>query len=151
MRALALASWLVLALGACAVDPQEELPLPELDLDGYADVQSFVGPGCASLDCHGDPGRPLRLYALYGLRASRDLRGLPITMEELDRNLAAFSAQPPDRLLGKPLALDAGGMKHVGGDRWASPDSPEYLCMQAWLEGGSDPEACAAAAENAPY
>lgn len=151
LRAIVLAAACA-AASACAIEEQAELSLPERDVAAFAaDVQPFVGSGCGSLDCHGDPGRPLRLYARLGLRVSASLRYEPVTDEEVAANVAAFAALPVERLLGKPLAVSAGGMKHVGGDLWAGRDAPEYRCLQSWLDGAVDDEACTAAVAAAPY
>lgn len=140
------------ALAACSVADQEELAQVERDPVAFAaDIQAFVGPGCASIDCHGDRGRPLRLYAEFGWRAAPQLRGTPITAEEIADNVAAFATMPAARVLGKPLDEGAGGMKHVGGDLWQTSSDPAYACMQAWLDGAADSSACAAAAAEAPY
>lgn len=137
---------------ACDVESQQEIPLPARDATRFeADVQPFVGPGCGSLDCHGDPGRPLRIYARFGLRMSAALRHEPVSAEELTANVAAFAALPVERLLGKPLAVDAGGLRHVGGELWQTADSPEYRCLAAWLDGLEDDAACTSAIAAAPY
>lgn len=151
-RGAMICALLVAALAACEVDDQGEIVLPDRDAATFAaDVQPFLGSGCGSLDCHGDPGRPLRLYAVHGLRTSAALRGEEITDDELTANVAALAAQPVERLLGKPLALATGGMKHLGGDRWADSGVAEYRCFAAWLDGDTDATACATAVENAPY
>ena len=153
MRGLVATVAVVCALAtACEVEDQVESMSPQRDLAVFtADIQPFIGSGCGSLDCHGDPGRPLRLYARFGLRKSAALRHEPASDEELVANVAAFAALPVERLLGKPLAIDAGGLKHVGGDLWATPAVPAYRCLQAWLEGDTDTAACAAAVAAAPY
>lgn len=100
--------------------------------------------------------RPLRLYAETGLRASGDLRDLPITEAEILANVRAVQAIDPgtpfaDGLaMRKPLAERAGGVAHEGGDVWQTPDEPQARCVAAWLRGESDEpaaqEACVAAA-----
>ena len=146
---LALAAFV---LPACQGGPGE-LPLDPVDVDGYAaEVHSYVEIGCATLDCHGDPGRPLRLYGEIGLRARADLRDQPMSRSELEDNAYSFRGvddAPLDEnlVLLKPLAEAAGGLAHVGADVWASESDPGYRCVRAWLAGvvGTESEACAEA------
>jgi hypothetical protein len=42
---------------------------PSLEQFRTASVGLFVEQRCGSLDCHGQPGRPLRIFGPYGLRA----------------------------------------------------------------------------------
>lgn len=147
----------VVALVAC-VD-QGRVPLEPLDDDRYAqDVQPYVGVACATLDCHGDPGRPLRLYAELGLRAGDALRpralseaveAEPLSAQELADNVLAFRAiaaahrnGDEELALSKPLARSAGGAEHVGGDIFDSTEAPGHRCLQAWIAGEPDDGAC---------
>jgi hypothetical protein len=153
--ALALAA----ALTGCGIDDQGVEPVDAFALDAYArDVHPIFEARCATLDCHGVAGRPLRLFAETGLRLRADLRDLPITEEELFANVKAVEAIDPgaaperQMILRKPLAEDAGGVEHEGGELWLSRDAPQAACVLAWLSGRSeDPsarDACAAAADE---
>jgi hypothetical protein len=136
---------------ACTGPTNGEVSVVEGDFDTFAaDVQPILR-SCASLDCHGDPGRPLRLHALYGLRLSTDLRGEPVTDQELAANIAAIAAIGVDRMLAKPLFVESGGMDHVGGDLWPELTSAEYECVAGWLDGVSNDAACAQALAATPY
>ena len=114
-------------------------------------VQPYLDLACASMDCHGADGRPLRLYSELGRRAQSSLRPqsisnahdpLPLTAQELQANCDAFAAldaasskaTQPLALL-KPLAGSAGGMHHVGGVHWSSKSDPGYLCLRGFLLG----------------
>jgi hypothetical protein len=114
-------------------------------------VQPYLDLACASMDCHGTDGRPLRLYSELGRRAQSSLRPqaisnahdpLPLDAEELQANCDAFAAldaagskaAQPLALL-KPLAASAGGLHHVGGVHWASKSDPGYLCLRGFLLG----------------
>ena len=133
--------WLVaLAVSACSYDDQGETAVEVRDASSYAaSVQPLLGPGCATLDCHGDPEQPLTLYSENGLRRSAALRGEPISQDELAANVLAIAgvdpgAQPTDHLVvRKPLSEEAGGMHHKGGDLWVDTSDPAYLCMTGWL------------------
>lgn len=147
-----MAPLLVMLASGCALDTTP-VALPDLDAARYGlDVQPVVRASCASLDCHGIDGRPLRLYAQDGLRLEASFRGQPLSAAEQQRNVDAFRAVDPttDRAdmhlaLLEPLALDAGGVHHEGGDVWASRDDDGYRCVRAWLSGESDEGACARA------
>jgi hypothetical protein len=125
-----------------------------LDVDVYrANVHPFVRFSCASLDCHGAVGRPLRLYAEDGLRAHADLRGVPLSDAEAAWNVAAFAGIDPSPrsieahgALGKPVA---GELWHGGGDVWASRDDAGYRCLRAWLARESPTSAVADACADA--
>ncbi|MDH5673193.1 MAG: hypothetical protein OEZ06_13640 [Myxococcales bacterium] len=165
---LPLLSLLACALLGCVESKYESLaPLDApLDADHYAShVQPYVALACASLDCHGDGGRPLRLYSELGLRLHHGLRpraqgdtveAEPLVAEELRRNVAAFRSLEPahhagdERLvLSKPLSRKAGGAAHVGGDLFATSDAPGHRCLQGWLSAESaGPDACAEALEG---
>ena len=135
--------------------PPEELVVG--DETAYAElVQPYAGLACGSLDCHGDSGRALRLYAQYGLRADAALRDTDISPEEIVSNLYSISAISPGGgppanhvVLLKALAPEAGGMNHVGDVIWEDTEAPGYQCVLAWLSNNSADQAardaCAAA------
>ncbi len=135
-------SW---ALLACADTTIEQEALVSGDETSFrTEVQTYVGYRCSSLDCHGDMGRMLRVYAEQGLRLDVALRNKSMSIEEIRDNLRSFAAfddpashvsQNP--ILLKALAPAAGGMAHKGGHVWESREEPGYLCMLAWLEGNS--------------
>jgi hypothetical protein len=145
---------------ACTVDPPFTTDAPRSGTlaDFGAHVQPVLSGGCASLDCHGDAGRPLRLYARDGLRLAADLRGHDPTEDELVANMDAIaglgvgrSRIEDDLLLLKPLSVAAGGVHHVGGDLWADQSDPAYRCLHAWLrDGASDAMAQAICASVTP-
>ena len=155
--AIALAA-LFLATG-CPT-PQGESGVLELDVGQY---EAYVHPvfegSCATLDCHGDEGRPLRLYSETGLRIRDDLRApvgrptIPITPEELAGNVQAIRAVDVERpipetrfLVLKPLSNVEDGIHHYGGRIWTGTDDPAYRCVLSWLYHALDTDACAAAA-----
>lgn len=137
MRAL-----VVIFAVACAPAQGTE-PVRTLDETDYLDVHAVLEARCGTLDCHGDAGRALRLYAETGLRAADELRGQPITTAELAANVRSIAALDDDLLLGKPLA---GELHHVGGDIWLEPDEAQIECFASWLAGTLDAAACAEAA-----
>jgi hypothetical protein len=149
-RTFALAVWCASIAIGCHETSTESIELPDR-ADYGTHVQGVVELSCATLDCHGDDGRPLRLYSERGLRSRDDLRGLPITPEELERNVRAFAGvgvgdgDVGEHLaLLKPLSQSAGGLHHEGRDLWPSERHAGYRCLRAWLSGeGELADACA--------
>ncbi|HTE56684.1 MAG TPA: hypothetical protein VK698_37785 [Kofleriaceae bacterium] len=143
-----LAAALALGSAACAYDDPGMVPLDQLDQQAFTrDVQPIFEARCATLDCHGVEGRPLRLYAETGLRLRDDLRDLPMTDEEVIANVRSAEGVDPgarpdlNLILRKPLAEAAGGVQHEGGDLWLSRDEPQAACVVAWLAGQSELDA----------
>lgn len=145
---------LVLLLSACKLEPGAARSIESGDAELYAaHVQPYLELRCASLDCHGMAGRPLRLYSELGLRREPALRSTPIgehndpgalTELELQDNQRAFAAiSAPDAdaashlALKKPLALSAGGIAHQGGVHWPSTRDPGYRCLHGYLVSGA--------------
>lgn len=132
----------LLVLG-CQIDQETVTPRAGDAVSYSQHVHPLLEATCATLDCHGDTGRPLRLYAETGLRTDTTLRDLPITDAELARNVASLTGVDPEApidrslVLSKPLAENAGGLDHVGGDLWPSTTDPAYLCVRGWLEGAT--------------
>lgn len=135
---------LAVSLAACAPEQGVER-VRELEEADYDLVHPILEARCGTLDCHGDPGRPFRIYAETGLRLRDDLRGLAITQEELDLNVRSIEAVDPDDelFISKPLL---GGLAHEGGDLWLDPSDPQPTCVAAWLSHRVDAAACAEAA-----
>lgn len=143
MRALAGTITLVVLAG-CGPDAIATQAIATGDVEAYVtQVHPVVRYSCGSLDCHGDQGRPLRLYSEDGLRARDALRGAPLDPVEADWNARSLTGIDPltdlDQKLSltKPLAVSAGGVAHAGGDVFASRDDPGYRCLRAWLAGES--------------
>ena len=137
-------------LASCALEPTT-IAL-DVDLSGYEEeVHPYTQIACGTLDCHGDPGRPLRIFSEYGLRISSSLRDMPITTEEIEESAFSFAGLGiPELATLKPLSIDAGGYGHEGGPVWNTREDPGYRCVRAWLDGrvGEEREACETAREN---
>ena len=147
---------LVAALAtACAVkgDPELTLGSAEAAVSGYATaVHPILEARCATLDCHGDGGRALRLFAETGLRARDELRGAPITPDELLDDVRSLVAVDPGAAPAQSLVVTkplAGGVDHVGRALWDSIDEPQAVCVVAWLDGRLGDPAATAACERA--
>jgi hypothetical protein len=148
-RLATLATVATIAASACQ-DTGGTEPLVTADEAAYAAyVQPILEARCATLDCHGNVDRPLRLYAATGLRASDALRDRPLSAEEVAADVRSLAAIDPgatpeaSAILSKPLA---GGQAHEGGDLWTTTDEPQVVCVRSWLAGAVDVAACTTAA-----
>jgi hypothetical protein len=142
-------------LTACGPEAGSD-PLAAPDLAAYDAIHPYLEGRCATLDCHGDPGRPLRIFSETGLRAAGVDRDAELQPEERMANGWALVGVDPNAdpeahvLVLKPLAEDAGGMHHVGDTVWTSVADPGYRCLLGWLRGDGDADweaACAAASD----
>jgi hypothetical protein len=131
-------------------------------------VSQLLQKRCGTLDCHGQPGRPLRIYGANDLRlddggdpeGGNVPGGAPTTPAEyladyesvigLQPELmteVVHGTQPPESLLllRKPLQLE----RHKGGAVIVEDDSA-YNCIVSWLQGrdaGFDYGACTLASQ----
>ncbi len=147
---------------ACGVPtatlPNEMIRAPDFTqfADDTAGVHRFLEKRCGTLDCHGQTGRPFRLFSMGGLRLLNDaglVSGLGAdSPEEVYANYQALvglqpeetskvvsGSDPPTVLLivAKPLALQT----HKGGPVLAAGD-PGDVCLESWLGGQIDTNAC---------
>ncbi len=127
-----------------------------------AGVSAVLEKRCGTLDCHGQMGRPLRIFGLYGLRLiSQDAANVPgqqpTTQTEYVANYQSVlglqpelmtevvqgNAPPTDLLLlRKPLQLE----RHKGGAVINQGDDA-YTCLLSWLGGNMVAQACANAVQ----
>jgi hypothetical protein len=68
---------------------------------GSVGVHAFLENQCGTLDCHGQVGRPFRLFSVYGLRAQNDAGQVSgagaLTPDELYSNfLSAVGLEPEE-------------------------------------------------------
>lgn len=114
-------------------------------------VDAVLEKRCGTLDCHGQMGRPLRIFGQHGLRLiSQDAANVPgvqpTTQTELVANYQSViglqpelmtevvqgNAPPTDLLLlRKPLQLE----RHKGGPVFKGPGDSAYDCIVSWLGG----------------
>ncbi len=156
---------LPLAMIACsAVDPDatSHIKGPTFDdqSDNFRPVSAVVERRCGTLDCHGAPARPLRIYGQYGLRKPIDepdagyfSGGLaPTSAAELLDNYRSMVGLEPEIMVGvikeerepealtlirKPRLLE----KHKGGLVWNKGDDGD-ACVLNWLTGKGDTVPC---------
>lgn len=135
---------LLAALAGCVEGPGGA-PLPAAGIEAFAaEAQPVLAARCANPSCHGNPWRPLALYAVRRHRldpADTHLEA-PLTEAELRLNLLhtlgllATADDPADSLLlRKPLAVGAGGVAHAGGAQFADPLSHDYQRLLRWARG----------------
>jgi hypothetical protein len=126
-----------------------------------AGVSRVLELRCGTLDCHGQIGRPLRIYGQFGLRFVDDAGNVPgqgaTTQTEYEANyqsviglqpeimtLVVEQELPPESLmlLRKPLQLE----RHKGGAVFVEGDDT-YNCFTTWLGGQVDYTSCGNAAQ----
>lgn len=165
---LALTTWLAaLALVLCnacvtSVDAGATSPLALPDKEQFMTqgVGIFMEKRCGALDCHGQIGRPLRIYSANGLRLNDGPNGARDTREtQPDEKLANYysvvglepeqisvsrvsqGAYDDFLLLKKPLSIEGGGVRHKGGPVLRSTDSG-FECMITWISGAANKAKC---------
>jgi len=169
---LALAIGVCLAVSAsCAVSPDANEPSPVAPPPDRGQFQNggvelFMEKRCGALDCHGQIGRPLRIYGASGLRKTdpdtpRAPRPNTATTpdEQLDNYLSVVNLEPEAirfskttngayrdfLLLKKPLGLENNGVRHKGGPVLRETADPGYNCLVSWIAGAVNQKDCEAA------
>ncbi len=148
---LAAALELPLVLGACVGPGLDARPITVGPMDVFVgEVEPVLEARCAQGGCHGRGDRPFVLFAPGALRLDPTRLHLaePLDQAELEINARrlAVLADPsdPERsvALRKPLAIDAGGLHHGGGEVFVDRTDPGYRTLRRWLEAcRSTPEA----------
>jgi hypothetical protein len=152
----------VTQLGPTVIDGQPDVPPfdqfqgPDNVGPNQAGVSRFLERRCGSLDCHGQVGRPLRIYGQRGLRFIDDAGNIPgldpTTPTEVRENYKAVISIEPEEmarvflqeddpgsllLLKKPMTLE----RHKGGQVISINDSG-YICLVSWLAAKTDYGKC---------
>lgn len=154
----------VAAISACVQNERS-------DIRFFPDKEEFINGGvsammearCGGLDCHGQVGRPLRIYGQRGLRLAtpeQDLRdNRPTTLDERTENYQSVIGLEPEglsdtvetggvnvdnQLLLKPLDDASGlGVRHKGGPvLQATKNDPGWQCLFGWVTGEPNRQAC---------
>jgi hypothetical protein len=121
----------------------------------FEPVDDVLQGSCGTLDCHGQPGRSLRLYGGRGLRLSPQGNSAddPTTAQEYDQSyfaviglepeiLSAVVADHGDRPERLTLVRKARNLEHhKGGQLFAAGDDRDR-CLTSWLAGTVDAAAC---------
>ena len=128
----------------------------------FPEVGDALQLSCATLDCHGQVGRNLRIYGVGGLRLSAidTPAGDPTTdLEYLASYDSLVSLEPETLASVVTLRADPNQLSlvrktrgiehHKGGQRARTGDSLDR-CIVLWLTGKFDPNPCIEVA-NAPH
>lgn len=152
----------LLAVGACVT--ADEYAITKNNCPSETDfpvVSQVFERRCGTLDCHGQPQRPFRVYGRLGLRKDEGLGGgdvsggmVETTEAEMLANRVSACGLEPERmanviagalpvteltLVRKPRLLES----HKGGE--VTPkDSDGYRCLTSWIAGAVDHAACVA-------
>ncbi len=140
---LVVLAWTSIGCGPAGQEPQEAPDeLPRLDYEVFVDaVQPVLVDRCSNPSCHGNAQRPLSLYApqAHRLRPEDTFSDRPLSPEEKRANYDRARSFAVDvgggpLLLTKPLAEDAGGVRHLQGEAlFFSVDERDYRAIEAWL------------------
>lgn len=166
---LGLATGATLAAACSAPDAGARVDAGGPDRAQFATVLPVLGRRCGSLECHGSPYRNMRLYGFGGPRlpgnaggdagfvANPDPKGpeAPLDTEvaasyeavvglepEIMRQVVAAKGAGSDRLTF--VRKGRGGEEHKGLQRYCRGDSAD-VCIQSWLAGAVDADACSRA------
>jgi hypothetical protein len=146
--------------------PLRGLPDREQFIAEENGVSFFLEKRCGALDCHGQVGRPMRIYSKEGLRLADGPNGARDTSDttraERLANYDTVIGLEPDaiadcyrtrgkyqdfQLLLKPLDESGRGVKHKGGPVLARTDGDAgWACLHGWLSGTLDAPRCKEAA-----
>jgi len=160
---LTFAAWsgigLALLIPCCAPSLEEQTSAHDATLAAptpstFPEVGDALQQSCATLDCHGQVGRPLRIYGYGGLRLSLLDTPLGEPTSELEY-LASYEAlvglEPealsqvftwqtdPNQL---SLVRKTRGIEHHKGGQRAIPGDALDRCIVLWLTDNFDPGPC---------
>lgn len=126
--------------------------------EGFEKVADAMQPSCGTLDCHGQPGRNLRLYGGRGLRLDAANNSADGTTEppeyeanywsvvalepELLATVTNEGGQNPERLI--LIRKGRGTTRHKGG-ALMQPNDDLDACIVEWLKGNILVDRCFAA------
>lgn len=122
--------------------------------NNFPDVSDALQQSCATLDCHGQAGRALRIYGYGGLRlASVDTPlGDPTTDLEYAASYESLVSLEPETLTkvvtwqADPnqlsLVRKARGLEHHKGGQRVVPGDALDRCIVLWLTNNFDANSC---------
>jgi hypothetical protein len=160
-------------LAACSIKSEtgDFGPLPDQASFLENDVSPFLEARCGGLDCHGQQGRPLRIYGQTGLRLKEREDGTrdnsATTDDERKENYRSIVGLEPEalstcfrtkgddianfQLLLKPLDIENGGIRHKGGPVLRPSDAdPGWQCLFGWVSGKVEGAECRKATKIIP-
>lgn len=130
----------------------------------FQQVSAYMEQSCGTLDCHGQPSRPMRIYGYRGMRLSTAdtpvKNDRPTTPEEVHANYDSVCGLEPEALslvVQHELSAEellvvkkSRGEIHHKGYEVVTAGSPADVCLVSWLSGAVDAAACAKAAKDPP-
>jgi len=132
----------------CVTGPGGSPAVTSPDLEQFvAEVQPVFASSCANATCHGDPARPLEIYAVHNHRLDPDDVYLDADLSEDELWLNYVGARTfidelrwldgadadDSALLTKPLDPAAGGAEHTGGVQFFDAGERDYAIIRAWI------------------
>jgi hypothetical protein len=111
-------------------------------------VSPFIERRCGTLDCHGQPTRPMRIYGQLGLRHPGEMNvsgGATTTPLELESNYAAICNLTPEAMKDSADTIGASadqlllvnkmrGLERHKGGKVVVEQSPGDRCVLLWLK-----------------
>ena len=145
----------MLTLLGCVTGPGGQVVQTSPDLEVFvAEVQPVFAARCANATCHGDPARPLEIYAVHNHRFDPDDAYLDSALSEEELRLNYIGARvfidelswlddavvDDCALLAKPLEPGAGGSEHIGGVQFFDSEEAEYQTIRRWIADATQGE-----------
>lgn len=160
-------AWASLAVGCGGFEAGvEDVVTPPFEQVVFRSFSAVMERRCATLDCHGETSRPLRIYGQYGLRRPEPANSMnvenyaeyysggkePTTLAELEDNYRSICALEPEltaEVFAKKSPPDVLTIvrkarlreKHKGGLLWNKGDAGD-VCVTNWLTGSTDMSPC---------
>lgn len=147
----------------CGVGAEEGAAVSQPDRASFPLVSGALERRCATLDCHGDAARNLRLFTGSGLRLNAtDVPGSGSTTEaehdasyrsvvglepEVMSAVVAEHGRAPERLT---LVRKARGTEEHKGGAMIQAGNAADRCLLSWLAGAPDEASCELSAEYGP-
>jgi len=155
------AIWALSSSGCSSPDAAARTVGKYPDAASFKPLANMLVVRCGSLDCHGQPGRNLKIYGASGLRLSpmdepQKAGPLYATQAEYDADYGSVCGLEPETL---STVFEDGGKNperlsmvqkarntqvHKGGTI-IIPGDVQDKCMLSWLTGTIDADSCAAA------
>ncbi|HEX4337491.1 MAG TPA: hypothetical protein VH062_16365 [Polyangiaceae bacterium] len=152
------------ALGSCSEAPSDArvgVIAPNASEEAFGPVADFLDHRCGTLDCHGQPGRNLRIWGCEGMRllitdasiCSRKNGGQPTSPAEHQATYRSLVGLEPtvmsevvadhgrDPELLTFIRKARGTESHKGGVLF-TPGDDQDVCVTSWLAGKTNLTAC---------